>query len=158
MNRTVLSVAAGFAAIALLLAGGLFVGWSRLGADQALMPGRWEASPSWILSSLGVSLVAAIAGGFVCAVLGRSMRAPSILSALVFGVGIVSAAAILLAPHSSSARGQDVTLLEAIRQTREPAWLVGATPLVAATGVLLGALRRLRGEAPDVPPIAPTSP
>lgn len=150
MNRTVLSVAAGFAATAVVLAAGLSLGWSRLGADQALLPGRWEASPSWVLSSLGVSLVAAIAGGFVCAALGRSMRAPSVLAALVFGAGVVGAGAILLMPHATSARGPDVGLLEAIRETRA-LWPVVATPFVAATGVLIGALRRLRGVAPEEP-------
>jgi hypothetical protein len=135
----------------------LSLGWSRLGADQALLPDRWEASPSWILSSFGVSLVAAIAGGFLCAVLGRSMRAPSILAALVLLVGVVLAGVILLAPSPPSVCGADVTLLEAIRHTKEPRWLVGAMPFVAATGVLIGALRRLRGQAPEAPPTAPTS-
>ena len=150
--KLVLSVVLGYAATCALVIAGQAFAWSRLGADQALQPDRFDPTPTWIVTSFGVSLLAAIVGGFVCVTVGRGMRAAYILAGAMLGLGLTTAVATLVRTHGSPSvpRDGDVSLFQAMQQGAQPAWVAFANALLGAAGVLLGAKRRLGEE--DSPP------
>jgi hypothetical protein len=150
--RLIVSVALSYAVVVALAMGGQAFAWSRLGADQALQPDRWAPSATWIVTSFGVALLAAIVGGYVCAVLGSGMRAARVLAGAMLGLGLASAVATLFSSHGapSPPRDGEVSFLRAMQQGAQPAWVAFTNAFLGAAGALLGAQRRLA--ARDVSP------
>ena len=143
--RSVGSAAVGALVMATVLGAGLFCGWKRLGAEEALLPGTYDASPAWMLTRYALTILAGLAGGYVSAALDGTMRAPRILAAAAFAAGALVLVVTWPSARAVNPRGDVVTFVDAVRLTREPAWLVSLWPLVGASGVLMGALRRAQG-------------
>lgn len=119
-----------------------------LGAEGAFRPGSYEVSALWIGLSLVLSFVAAMVGGLVCTVVAPSRRAPTILAAIVLGLGLLLAIPVLTRPSlSSRVRTTDVEDLEAMRNAEQPDWIAIINPVVGAAGVMLGAALRRRSVA-----------
>jgi len=125
LRRTSLGVLAGgglFVAIMLLLAGtAVAFGWIRGGEG-----GQVDLGPWLTLEILGGSAASVLAGAASRRVAGR-YRAPAVLAALIFTVGLLEATEIL----RSAAAGV----------TETQTWLVLLAPIVAGAGVLLGGWR-----------------
>jgi hypothetical protein len=145
------AVLAGYAVMAALVFGGTALAWSRMGAEGALTPGTWDASPAWAVASLVVSLLAAIAGGFVCASVSHTMRGPRTLAILVMILGLLYAMPELVRERPSPPlRPDSMAMNEFMAHARTPAWILVVTPLAGVAGVMLGAGRRLgRAEGPS---------
>jgi hypothetical protein len=87
-------------------------------------------------------VVAALAGGYVCALIARGGRAPLALACLVLVLGLVTAAMVLNAPPLTEPRTGDVPNLEAMTKARTPLWVALLNPVIGVAGTLAGA--RLR--------------
>ncbi len=72
MGRIIGSVIAGyltmFVAVFVLFSGAYLI----LGASGSFRPGVWDPSIAWILMSIVLGIVAAIAGGYVCSAIAKT--------------------------------------------------------------------------------------
>lgn len=132
--------------------GGLTVAYLALGADGAFRPGTYEVTTTWLAVWAPVSIVAAIIGGVVCAVVSaHRMPAAAALAGFVLVFGGVTAAAQIRAeaPTGDAAvRTGDTPNFEAMTNARSPDWIHIANPLIGAVGVLIGASIAGRGAKP----------
>jgi hypothetical protein len=143
MLRATGAVVAGYAVMFLcvfLTFSGLYL---TLGPDGAFKPGTYDVSVLWLVVSTVLSIFAALAGGFVCAMLSRGGKAPWALALFVLILGLLMAIPEVNAPRSHEARTGDVPNLEAMTKAKSPVWVALLNPLIGAAGALAGAgLRR----------------
>lgn len=146
MLRSIGAVIGGYVVMFVLV----FVTFSGLylaiGADGAFEPGTYDVSMMWIVTSIVLSILAALAGGYVCESISRGGKAAVGLAILVAVLGLVAAIPPLTAPPSNEARTADVPNMEAMMKAKAPAWAALLNPFIGAAGALAGAkLRRGRG-------------
>lgn len=130
--------------------------WMFLGADGAFAPGSWAVSWSWTMGSVGIGLVAAIAGGLVCAKIADGPWGVRLLVAIVVVLGILVAVGEMeLTGFEGAAaaggtelgpRPDDVDMIEAMSSAQQPLWLTWLNPMLGAVGAILGA-RMIRSSA-----------
>jgi hypothetical protein len=144
MVRSILAVVAGYLAMGLLVFVLFSAAYLLMGADGAFRPGTYEVSALWLASSFVLGLVAALVGGYVCAVVARGGRAPLALACLVLILGLVAFALSQRGDGGDAVRAGRVSNSEARQRARTPAWVALLNPVVGAAGVLVGA--RLRRE------------
>ena len=144
--KTFGAVVFGYVVTALVVYGGLAIAWSAMGAEDALEPGRWEPTDTWILTTLVVGLLAAILGGFAAAHVSGGTRAPRMLAVVVFVLGVAMAMPTLGRAVSEAPRlDGPIPMTIAIQETRTPSWVAFANAFLGAGGVLIGAQRRFAG-------------
>ncbi len=122
----------------------LSIAWSVLKADGAFVEApSWEQSTTWVVTSLVLGLVAAIIGGFVCALIAiKGSKAPIALAVFVVVMGAISAAMQLAKPNSEEPpppRTAQTTMFEAIQSAQVPMLSLIGNPIVGAIGALIGA-------------------
>lgn len=144
MARAVAGVILGYLVMAALVFATFTAMYLAMGADRAFRAGTYDVTPGWIAGSLVLSVIAALLGGWVCAVVSKSRNAVSTLAALVLVFGVASAVMEdrrrdELAP---AARTGPVSNMEAMNQAVQPAWLSWLLPVIGAGGVLAGGRRR----------------
>ena len=145
MLRTILGVVLGYVTLALLIFITFSLAYLAMGADGAFQPGSYDVTALWIITSFVLSLIAAIAGGYVCAIVAKTVKAPFALAALIIVLGVVGALMVLTNTGAAKpARTTEVGNLEAMQNAQQPAWVALLNPLVGAAGVVLGA--RLKKE------------
>ena len=143
MLKSIVSVIVGY----LTMFVGVFVTFSAvfmvLGSDGAFKPGSFEPSVVWLMLSFVLGLAAAVGGGFVCALIARSTKPPTVLAILVLVLGLGMAAAQMMSGDDEPAeRTGELSSSEAMMQARQPLWVSLFNPFIGAIGVKLGA--RLR--------------
>ena len=116
-----------------------------IGADTAFKPGSYDASNLWLAMAVGISLVVAIIGGFVCAAIARGGRAPVALAVVVFVLGLLLAIPALMVQKPNLVRSGNVSNMEAMQRAKQPIWVPFAFPFIGAAGVLIGAKLKRRG-------------
>lgn len=147
MLRAILSVVAGYTAMFLTLFLSFSAAYLAMGTESAFQPGSYEVSFVWIIISFVLGLAAAVIGGWLCAVVSRGSKAPSVLAGIVLVLGALMVFPVLRANREASPpRTADVPNLEAMSKARQPTWIAIANPLLGCVGVLLGA--RLRRDRP----------
>ena len=131
----------------------MFVMWMVMGADGAFQPGTWEVSWGWSLGSIAVGLLAAIAGGLVCAKIADGPWGVRILVAIVVVLGVLVALGEMEMTGLESAadavagpRPDEVGMFEAMSAGQQPIWLTWLNPVLGAVGSILGA-RMIRSSA-----------
>jgi hypothetical protein len=144
MARSVLGVIAGYLVMFLLVFASFSGAYLVMGAEAAFRPDSYEVSGLWLVTSLVLGLLAAVAGGYVCAAVSRRDLAPVILAGVVLVFGMIAAFQALTASGEGPARAGDVPNLAAAAQARTPPWVALLNPLVGAAGVLAGARLRRR--------------
>ena len=92
MGRKILAVVLGYGVMLVLVMGVFHAAYLVLGADKAFEAGTYESTPMWLGVWLGLSIVAAVSGGFVCGKIGKSKGA--VISLMVL-VGVLGAADIV---------------------------------------------------------------
>ncbi len=142
MWRAIGGVVLGYVAMGVIVFVGLTIAYVAMGTDRAFQPGSYQVTNLWLSVHMPVALVAALAGGFVCAAIARSGKAPLWLAGLVLVLGLGMAVPVMMA-EDPPPRTADVDNFAAIQNARQPAWVAVATPLIGAAGVVLGA--RLKG-------------
>src|SRR5437867_4494364 len=92
MLRSILAIVVGFLVMFVLVAVGHAVVFLAL--ELAFNPATMEPTPGFMAYAIVLSVVAALAGGFVAAWLARGATQPAVyvLAALIFVSGLVSAA------------------------------------------------------------------
>lgn len=144
MLRTIFGVILGYVTMAVLVFVTFTAIYLAIGAEKAFEPGSYNPSVLWIAIMFAVGLTAAIAGGYVSAMIARNMKSPMLLAALVLVLGTLLAIPALQPQEGEpKARGGDVSNFDAMQQARTPGWVALLNPVVGVAGVVLGA--RLRG-------------
>ena len=146
MLRIVLAVIAGYLAMAVLVFATFTGAYLAMGTEGAFRPGSFDVSTLWIVVSVILSFIAALAGGWVCALVGRRRAAAVALAAVVVVLGLAVAA--MEFTHSGervlAARSGEISNFDAMQMAQQPMWLTLLNPVLGAAGVLLGArLRKL---------------
>ncbi len=140
MGRAIASVVGGYVVMALIVFGTFTVAYLLMGADRAYQPGTYNVSLLWILVSIVLSAVAAVAGGRIAVAIAGSDVPPKILAALVLVLGLVMAYADAGRMAAQvNVRDTPPSFMDAAQASRQPAWLLYLNPLIGAAGVLIGA-------------------
>ena len=145
--RTALAVIAGYMTIVIVVMASSFAAFVALGLDGAFEPGSYMPSGKWIAISFFLGFLAAVLGGFVCAMVSRDVGGPNLLAAAVLVLGLVLAGFTLWerVDEPLRVRPPDVEVAEAARNAQQPAWVAFVNPFVGVAGIMLGCrLRRLR--------------
>ena len=142
MLRAFLGLVVGYFVMAIFIAV-VFMGvFLALGVERVFQPDSYELSTLWLAISTGLSLCGAILGGYVCAAIGRSMRACEALAVIVVILGLLLCLPAMKRSGGPNVRAGEVSNFQAMQLGVAPVWVHLLTPVLGAVGVLLGA--RLR--------------
>jgi hypothetical protein len=133
MVRIILSVLAGYLAMAVLV----MISFALVFVTSA-----------FIVYTLLTSVLAAVVGGYVTAVLAakRMRAAVAVLGGLVLALGLLLAVVGLMqpGPTASAAEIEQMSPKERAMQEKEPIWYAFSLPFLGAAGVVAGGALRLR--------------
>jgi len=133
------SVVAGYATMFLVVFLGLSLVWVVLGADGAFQPGTFSVSTTWILLSIVVGFLAAMAGGWVSRRIAITDAGPKALALVVVVLGVLLAIPTFGADATEAAvRTATLPMFDAISAARTPAWVALLNPVLGAVGVMIG--------------------
>jgi hypothetical protein len=150
MARAVLGVIVGYIVMAVLVVIMFSVAYLGMGTDRAFKTGTYDPSLLWIVVSLVLGLIAAIAGGWVCAMVARpGSKAPKVLAGIVVVAGLAMAGLSAAKQPPPEVRSGAVSNFEAMQRARTPLWVALTNPIVGAIGIVIGA--GLRGRPPAGP-------
>ncbi|MDQ7051884.1 MAG: hypothetical protein Q9P14_02910 [candidate division KSB1 bacterium] len=140
MVKNILAIIAGYIAMALIIAISFTLAYNLMGADGAFKPGTYEVSATWIAMSIVMSILAALAGGYISMLLARNYRVSIGLAALVFILGMFTAIHHTTREDTRPVERQaEVSNTLAMMNAREPTWVSFLNPIIGALGVLAGA-------------------
>lgn len=140
MARKVIGVIVGYIVMALFVFLTFTGAYLGLGAEQAFKPGNYNVSLRWIVISVVLGLIAAIIGGYVCALIAKSSRAAQVLAGIVLVLGLLVAIPALTANDPRpNVRPREVPNMQAMQNARSPKWVALLNPIIGAVGVLVGA-------------------
>ena len=146
MARSIIAVIVSYILMFVLVFIGFTCLYMLMGADWSFKPGSFHASNRWIAASFALNLVVAIIAGLACAVIAKGGKAPLVLAAVVFGLGLLLAIPSMIA-HEANAnlvRAGNVSQVDAMQKASEPVWVPFTFPIVGAIGVLVGGKLRRR--------------
>lgn len=139
MARTIGAVILGYVVIVLFVMITFSVAYLLLGTEGAFQPGSYAVSGAWIAVSIVLSILGAVLGGYVCAVVAKGGAAVKWLAALVLVLGLALAIPTLGGgPEAELARTGGVGNFEAMQSAVQPTWITLLNPFIGAIGVLLG--------------------
>lgn len=146
MARTIVAIIVGYITMFVLVFLTFTCVFLLMGTEWSFKPNSFAASNRWIVMSLVANLVIGIIGGLVCALIARGGKAPLVLAAVVFVLGLVLAIPAVVAnqANTDSVRTGTVTQVEAMRKAREPLWVPFTFPVIGAIGVMAGGKLRRR--------------
>lgn len=142
--RACLAVIAGYVVMAIFVMVSLFALWSFTGPSFAYEEGTYAASVPWCASAIALGVIAAVIGGAVAAVVGRSPthRPVKILAGIVLVLGLLLAVGEIFMASTATPeeRPADDTLsfFEAGSKAESPLWFGFVNPIAAFAGVLVG--------------------
>jgi len=141
MGRKVLAVILGYVVMAIVIMGGLTLLYLALGQDTVFEQGTYEVTGMWIGLWALASVVAAVAGGFVCGKIGKSKGAVISLMVLVAVLGAANTAYMMTreTPAEDLVRVGDTSNMEAMTKAQAPTWMYIAEPLIGVFGAMFGA-------------------
>lgn len=147
MVRAALAVIVGYVAMALLVFATFSLAMLLLGTDRAFRPGTHDPSTLWLVTSFVLSFISAVVGGWICATIAKKSKAPLVFAALILGLGLLLAGYVMMMPDGErSSEGSAITGTS-MQSGRQPIWVTVLNPVIAASGILLGA--RLKGRGKD---------
>jgi hypothetical protein len=140
MLRAILSVIAGYVVIFVFIFATFSVAAIILG-NRAYAPGTWDVSSVWLVISFVLGLIAAILGGWACAVIARTATPPKVLAGLVLVLGLLMAAGTLMTQPSEppAPRPENVGAMDGFQNAKTPPIAAILNPFIGAAGVLIGA-------------------
>jgi hypothetical protein len=135
----ILGVVLGYILIAVLTFMTFSAFYLAIGADRAYNPGTYDVSPLWIAVSALLTLLAGLAGGYVCKSVSGDKGTVVILAGIVLGLGIAVASlqAVTKKP-STEVRTSAVSNYEAMKKPQQPVWYLFASPIISAAGIIIG--------------------
>jgi len=118
-------------------------GYLAMGAERAFKPGGYYVTVAWLALMFIVSIIAALVGGKVCALIGKNTKAVFALAGLVLVLGLLSTIPALTAQTGEpKPRTGSVSNSEAMMNAKQPAWVALMMPVIGVAGVLLGGRRK----------------
>ncbi len=144
MLRSIVAVIAGYVAMFLVV----MIGF----APAAIAPSFvWrgqdtlDLTTGFVVTTLLASLLAALAGGYVCAWIGRSFKPVIVLAALATLLGLTMAIQNTKKeqPSVTPDKIAAMSYMEKGQISREPDWYAFTTPVICLVGVLLGGKLRV---------------
>lgn len=145
MVRSVLAVILGYIMMFILNIIVFMTVYTVMGPDWSFKPGSFQASTRWTVMQFVVVFVIAVIGGLICAAISKGGKAPLVLAAVVFvlGMGLALASTTLRPADTHEVRTGNVPNMEAMTKARHPMWVVFLGPVIGAVGVTIGGkLRR----------------
>ena len=144
MGKVIGSVVLGYVVMVIMVFVLMSLVWMVVGASGAFQAGSWDVSAGWIVGSIIVGLVAAIAGGYVCALVAKDPRGPKALLVVVVVLGILFAIPALTGGGEvpTIPRTDTISMMDAMQNIQQPVWVALLNPIIGAIGVFIGA--RLR--------------
>lgn len=143
MIRAIIGVVVGYIATAILVIACFTALQLGLGTERVFKPGLYEPTMLFNITALGVSLVAAILGGFICVLISRSSKAVYALAGLFLVLGLFSAVLNNRKPDPGPRIG-NITPMEAAEKNRQPDWYAFTIPFLGAVGVIIGGRLKAR--------------
>jgi hypothetical protein len=141
MGKVIGGAVAGYVVMFVVVFLLMTLGWTVLGAAGSFRPGSWGTSGVWVVVTLCVDVLAALAGGYVAALIAQRPLGPQVLAGLVLVLGVAMAIPMLkVDPAAAGPRPDVVTMMDAMNKARQPTWLIVATPFLGAIVALLGGL------------------
>lgn len=139
--RDILAVIGTYIVMAIGITALLALAWMLLGADRAFAaPGVWETSTLWAGIMVVVGIAFALLGGILVAKLAARPKGATIALAAVIGVlSAITLAGVLLAPEPADPRPDDIAMLDAMSNARQPLWFALLNPVVGIAGIFIGA-------------------
>ena len=123
-----------------------FTGFSvALGPDRLFLPGNYDPSMLWFLGVFILGIVAAMIGGYVAALIGKS-GAVKIMTGLVLLVCAFVFVMLLRENKPVKPRTVDLPTMEAMFEAREPLWFAAVNPFLIVAAVLAGGALRKKQE------------
>ena len=138
MGRAIGGAVLGYIVMVLVIFCGLTAAWYALGVDGAFRPGVYDVSTTWVVISIIVGIIAALAGGRTARAVAKTITGPRILAGLVIVLGILSALPGLSMDPASAVRDPSLSMIDAMAQARTPVWVLFLNPIIGAIGALIG--------------------
>ena len=150
MLRAIGAVILGYVVMVVFVMLAFTIVYLAMGTERAFQAGSYDVSTMWLVVSLVLGLVAAILGGLVCVLIAKRPTPPLVLAGIVLVLGLLLAAAQMVAPLTDRVHVRDVALgnFEAMQNAQQPTWVTFVNPFLGAVGVVLGA----RFKRADQPP------
>ncbi len=126
------------------------IAFLMMGTTGAFEKGSYDVTVLWLIISFALGLIAAVAGGFVCAAVAKGSKAPLALAGLVLVLGLLMALPMLTPSDDGqpATREADVSTFDAMQKGKQSPWVALANPFVGVIGVLLGSkIKAGRGRA-----------
>ncbi len=141
--RFLLAFFIGFVAMVIVVMIGFGLGPLLLGPDVVFKPGAYEATFTWQLIALGITLVAAFTGGVTARLIGRGPGVVYVIAVVAMAMAILGAVMEPPVPEAPPARPVDQPITDvfvnAAKYGREPLFTKVTKPIGTAAGLLLGA-------------------
>jgi hypothetical protein len=106
MGRAIASIILGYVLMAVLVFVTFSAAYLVMGPDGSFKPGSYDISATWLITSIVLSIVAAVAGGYVCAAVARSVKPARILAVVVVVLGLAMAFPALTTARPRRDRGR----------------------------------------------------
>jgi hypothetical protein len=137
MIRAILGLVVSYIVMAVVLILLCLGGFLALGVDRFFQTDSYEISPLWMVISLIITSATALLGGYICAVISKSMTACKVLAVLIVILHFVFCFSKMR--EDTHVRAGDVPTLEVMNLAQVPLWMYVLTPTLGAFGILLGA-------------------
>jgi hypothetical protein len=144
MLRSIAAVVVTYIAMTVLIIAAFSALWFGLGPDRLLQPGTWKGNMLISIAAPGITGLAGLFGGWMCAKIGRARGPVIALAALVLVLGLVTAYFTLQKPEPTGPRESGLTPQQIMEKGREPAWVAISNPILGAGTILIGGLSMLR--------------
>jgi hypothetical protein len=135
--RAVAGVVVAFIVMSVLVLALSLAPWYLLGVDAVLEPGRFDSTPAFDAWAVIVGVAGAVLAGWICAAIGRSRIAVSILAVICVAGGFVNHFSQHHKPEPG-VRAAGVSVMDAVNQRKEADWFTLLMPCLGAAGVLVG--------------------
>ncbi|TVQ59474.1 MAG: hypothetical protein EA379_10810 [Phycisphaerales bacterium] len=150
MLRSILGVVAGYLALVFFMFVVFTLLYLALGVDGAYKPGSYEVSGLWLGLSIIVGFAAATVGGVVAVLASGKQQAAIGLVGAVLVLGALGAMGVAQQNREGPppAREADVSIADAMQNSRQPLWVAILNPFIGAVGVMTGAQLVARRQRP----------
>jgi hypothetical protein len=149
MTRKVLGVIVGYIAMVAFVFITYTLLYLILGAEGAFEPKSYHVSFIWILLSIILSFLAAVAGGYICMLIAKDKKSSIIFAAIVFVLGLIFAIPKLGGYDAIKDQIRESTLsnMEAMNMAAQPDFILLLTPIIGAVGVVMGSKIKKKDES-----------
>lgn len=144
MARNIISVIAGYVAMAAFVFISFTVLYLILGTEGSFQPASYQVSTAWLVFSFILGFIGALIGGCICALIAKNNKAALWLAGIVFVLGLILALPQLNVPEEemNTIREGDVSNMEAMQNAKQPDIALILNPFIGAIGVWAGSRMR----------------